>query len=236
MRDDFKIPTRRALASRAGQRCSNPSCRRATSKADPGNSENWLDLGVAGHITAASPGGPRYDPALTQQQRRSASNGIWLCHHCGKEVDSAASTYTVDTLRTWKAQAEACTARDAASTFDEIARLIADLEHVLTRISDFIQDRQDTSPLYGLVGAREAEWHDKTRDLMRHSTDTQTLWDASVAPLVADSLVRASGIIGDQHPSIAEARRVFSYARTNLLVMADMAEALEELRTHLLLR
>lgn len=77
MRDDFPEDVKRTLAGRAAQICSNPDCQTITSgpQDDPTKA---LNIGVAAHITAASPGGARYDDSLTSEQRRSALNGIWL--------------------------------------------------------------------------------------------------------------------------------------------------------------
>ena len=236
VRDEFSAATRKTLVARAGMRCSNPSCRRATAKADPTDTENWIDLGVAAHITAASQRGPRYDGSLSREQRCSAHNGVWLCHHCAKEVDSTESTYEIATLRTWKEQAEACTARDAAATLDAIAQLIADIESTRGAISAYVEERQATDPVIGLVGASRGEWSTRTKELMRHSTTTQTDWDSRVAPLVVDCLTRATGLLGEHHPAISQASTVSRYARTNLLCMKDMAETLDALRTHLLFR
>lgn len=60
-------------------------------------------------MTAASAGGPRYDPSLTRQQRRSPENGVWLCQNCAKLVDSDPLRYPAELLHTWKAQTEAST-------------------------------------------------------------------------------------------------------------------------------
>jgi hypothetical protein len=38
-------------------------------------------------MTAASPGGPRYDPSLTQKERGEISNAIFLCAVCADVVD-----------------------------------------------------------------------------------------------------------------------------------------------------
>ncbi len=61
---------------------------------------------MAAHITAASAGGPRYDPTLTPEERRSVTNGIWTCQNHGKEVDDDVVRYSADTLRAWKHHAE----------------------------------------------------------------------------------------------------------------------------------
>jgi len=58
MCDDFPMSIKDVLAKRVGLRCSNPDCRQLTSgpQEDPANATN---IGVASHITAASPDGPR---------------------------------------------------------------------------------------------------------------------------------------------------------------------------------
>jgi hypothetical protein len=66
-RDDFSTKTIEALAKRVGALCSNPDCGRPTlgPHSDPGA---WTNLGVAAHIVAASPGGPRADSTMTAEQ------------------------------------------------------------------------------------------------------------------------------------------------------------------------
>lgn len=104
-RDDFGKKTKDTLAKRAGFLCSNPLCRRSTSgpHSDPTSTVN---VGVAAHITAASPGGPRFDSRMTSADRRKSTNGIWLCQVCAKLVDDDVGSYTVDALKRWKADAE----------------------------------------------------------------------------------------------------------------------------------
>jgi hypothetical protein len=110
MRDDFSPATKELLAKRVGYRCSNPMCRQPTSgpQEDP---MGTINVGVAAHVTAASPDGPRYDASLTPEQRRSAANGIWCCQTCGKLVDNDESRYSVATLQDWKQIAETAAVR-----------------------------------------------------------------------------------------------------------------------------
>lgn len=108
--DEFSPATRRKLAARAAHRCSQPGCRAVTTGpgADP---DTVVDVGMAAHITAAAPGGPRYDASLTHEERSAASNGIWTCQRCGKLIDSDQSKHTPALLRRWKREAEDRAAR-----------------------------------------------------------------------------------------------------------------------------
>ena len=101
MRDDFSRKIIDLLAKRAGNKCSNPDCWQLTSgpQTDPNKAVN---VGVAAHITAASPGGPRFDINLISKDRKSISNGIWLCQKCAKLVDNDPIRYTVKKLMNWK--------------------------------------------------------------------------------------------------------------------------------------
>jgi hypothetical protein len=108
-RDDFTQRTKETLAKRVGCRCSNPECRALTT-GPHSDGAKAVCLGVAAHITAASPGGPRYNESLSTEQRKSADNGIWLCQMCGKLVDDDVPVFSVDILHDWKNQSEDLTA------------------------------------------------------------------------------------------------------------------------------
>ncbi|HCU33969.1 MAG TPA: HNH endonuclease [Armatimonadetes bacterium] len=63
-------------------------------------------MGEAAHITGAAPGGPRYDPDLTHEQRSCIDNGIWLCAKCATLVDKDREHYPAGRLREWREWAE----------------------------------------------------------------------------------------------------------------------------------
>lgn len=65
-----------------------------------------MSVGKAAHITAASPGGARYDPTLTREQRRDQSNGIWMCAVHADQIDRDEEHFTVELLHKWKQEAE----------------------------------------------------------------------------------------------------------------------------------
>ncbi|MDC5514226.1 hypothetical protein V8P92_14200 [Acinetobacter baumannii] len=104
-RDNFSEKVKKLLQERAGNHCSNPSCRCLTS------GPNYDDMkasriGVAAHISAAAQGGPRYDIRLSSEERKSINNGIWLCQNCAKLIDSDENFYTKQCIIEWKRIAE----------------------------------------------------------------------------------------------------------------------------------
>jgi hypothetical protein len=102
---DFAEATVEVLAKRVAYLCSRASCRRRT--VGPHSNERKATLvGEAAHICAASPGGPRYDPSMSDEGRRSPDNGIWLCANCATEIDKDPPRFPVSLLRQWKEAAE----------------------------------------------------------------------------------------------------------------------------------
>src|SRR5260370_33047062 len=99
-RDEFSQGVKRALAHGVRLLCSNPSCRAPTAgpQKDPSKA---VSVGVAAHITGASPGGPRFDSKMTERERRGASNGIWLCQDWAKLIDRDPQTFTGRLLAGW---------------------------------------------------------------------------------------------------------------------------------------
>lgn len=110
-RDDFLENTKRVLAERAAYLCSNPICRTLTVGPHSHPSKSLKD-GIAAHICAAAPEGPRYDPNQTSEERRSIENGIWLCHNCSDLVDKDEQRYGKDLLLQWKQQHETFVRQD----------------------------------------------------------------------------------------------------------------------------
>ena len=105
-RDNFSEETKRIAAGRVGYRCSFPKCPNSTIGASMENPKKTSRTGVAAHICAAAEGGPRYDKNMTEAARKSVENCIWLCQTHAKLIDTDTSTYSVEVLRRWKADAE----------------------------------------------------------------------------------------------------------------------------------
>jgi hypothetical protein len=122
-RDDFSEATRHHLARSVNYHCSK--CGAPTAAPYTGGGKS-ITTGVAAHICAAAPGGPRFDPNMTSSQRRHYDNGIWLCAAHAPLVDQDWPAYTVDELKAMKQRAEAKAASDL-----EHAKEQARLEPVL---------------------------------------------------------------------------------------------------------
>lgn len=105
MRDDFPENIKNTLAKRVAFICSNPACNMSTIGPNS-NANSTTSIGVAAHITAASPGGKRYDHSANTEKRASIENAIWLCQSCSKLIDSDESKYSIKLLNEWKLRAE----------------------------------------------------------------------------------------------------------------------------------
>ena len=68
-----------------------------------------------------APGGPRYNPDLSPEQRRSAENGVWLCQTCAKLIDNDVVRYPETVIRAWKTLAEHNAALNVGKTKRPIA-------------------------------------------------------------------------------------------------------------------
>ena len=85
-------PVKIALALRSGNRCALPSCRRLLSS-EPHDDE-YVMLGVAAHIAGQRSGGTRglpsarFDAAMTDEQRNSLANLLYVCPDCHAMIDA----------------------------------------------------------------------------------------------------------------------------------------------------
>jgi hypothetical protein len=136
-------------------KCSNPDCRKPTSGPHQ-LPEKAVSIGVASHITAASPGGPRYDSGLSTTARRAVHNGIWLCQSCAKLVDSDQNRYDAARLRQWKRDSEAETRRELEG--GSITRVDMRPRPLRSRL-DLLRDLPYVPPLDSLKRAGGL-WHE----------------------------------------------------------------------------
>ena len=100
------MKVRDLLADRAGHECSFPTCQRRTIGPGAGSQE-VSGSGIAAHIYAASPNGPRGQSGLSVKELAGLENGIWLCSDHAKLVDNNRGRgYSPETLLSFKALQE----------------------------------------------------------------------------------------------------------------------------------
>ena len=100
----FSRETSRSLCVRVGTVCSNRACRAPTMDVAQGDSPAIEGRAIAIH--ALVPGGPRYDAAQTEDERRSIHNAVWLCGACAALVESDEVRFPAPVLRAWRADSE----------------------------------------------------------------------------------------------------------------------------------
>jgi hypothetical protein len=110
-RDDFSAKVKQAVAARAGWHCSFTGCAKLTVGPSEEAPDASTKIGEAAHICAASPGGRRYDPSMTPDERAGINNAMWLCSDHAKLIDRDEATYTAEELRAMKREHEAACAR-----------------------------------------------------------------------------------------------------------------------------
>jgi hypothetical protein len=110
-RDEFSEKVRRAVAARAGWRCSLAECGKLTVGPSDEGPDKSTNIGEAAHICAASQGGRRYDASMTPDERSGIDNAMWLCSDHAKLIDRDEVTYTAQRLRVIKREHEAACAR-----------------------------------------------------------------------------------------------------------------------------
>jgi len=178
MRDEFSERVKTTLALRVGYHCSNPECPTITSGPayDPQKS---VIIGVAAHITAASPGGPRYDSTLSPEERKGPENGIWLCQSCAKLIDSDERRYTCDVLYKWKRDAEARALRSIeGGSFPTVGweerPSVSLLANQVDHLAALLSEEADRGTEQALEGWREGRRDEAVRWVAKWKDDTAT--------------------------------------------------------------
>jgi hypothetical protein len=126
-RDEFSPATKRFVALRAGYRCSFTGCRVQTVGPSSESPSAYTSIGEVAHISGASPGGPRYQPAMSPEERVHISNAMWVCANHARLIDRDTSTFTVEALLIMKSRHEAAMAEalrgstGAGSSYDLVA-------------------------------------------------------------------------------------------------------------------
>ncbi len=147
MASDFSIQACLTLAFRAAVTCSNPECLAVTAGPSDAYPDLKLKVGEAAHICAARDKQARYEKDMTDKERSSPENGIWLCAHCHALVDkNRGADFPTPLIRDWKRQHE-----------DRIRSLVMSHRSLLpalrrkTEEGQIAQDVVDTLEIHGAL-------------------------------------------------------------------------------------
>lgn len=99
-RKPITTKTLRHLFALSGNRCAHPECDHILVNDD------GLFVAQIAHVSAAEPGGPRYNDSLDDEFRRSAENLIILCYRHHRELDMNPSA-TAEEITAMKREHEA---------------------------------------------------------------------------------------------------------------------------------
>lgn len=159
-KNDFSDKIKNKLFRNCGGICSNPNCRCFTSFSSDSEVGSTTLVGEACHIISCSKdGGKRRYPEVSDEERQSYYNGIWLCVKCHKIIDSDEITYTVELLHKWKDDAEKEHKKrvlnnikvstkteklnkydlSAKNTLDEILKYINEIKDILKTVNNYYQ-------------------------------------------------------------------------------------------------
>lgn len=141
-------PTIKRLFAMSGNRCAFPKCSKAIV-----DSATGAITGHVCHIKGAKPGGPRYDPQQSDDERHGFTNLILRCvpHH--SIIDSDEESYTVERLIRMKADHEA-SSENAGELPDDLAVLLSIAEVGVTGGSVIFAS--------GQIGGQTAHQDDRT--------------------------------------------------------------------------
>lgn len=93
--------TKKQLFGASGNQCAHPDCDQELV-----DIEAEFVIGVIAHIHAESPGGPRYDPDMSEEERSSVSNLMVLCPTHHTMIDQNPGEYPAELLKDWKQEHE----------------------------------------------------------------------------------------------------------------------------------
>jgi len=142
------VATVKRLFAVSGNRCAFPGC--ALPLVDEASGKV---TGRICNIKADSPGGPRYDPEQSEEERHGFANLVLMCplHH--DVIDSDVETYTVENLLEIKARHEARYAGGAEPSDDVARQFLPEFAELLERLRGLLaEDRTLAARLAAITG------------------------------------------------------------------------------------
>lgn len=216
---DYTKGTDMALAALSGGLCYWPGCPEPMVRYVNGEPHF---IGQRVHIRGAHSGSARYDPAMTDDQRRNAENLVLMCepHHQIVDVRQP-KLYPVEILTRWKTQREA-EPREALKRLREVTP--SGLRKI---VADGLKDH-DTRLLQALnrLESNDHESAELMRGLVDELTEAYSRLRTGIDPDVVDELHRASrNLLRTMDPDVID---VLGTAARDLTKMQSTMEAFIE--------
>lgn len=150
----IKKETLRDLSIRSKNQCAFPGCSHPLLNAE------GIYIAELCHIEAAEPGGQRFNPHQTDEERRSIDNLLFLCHRHHKETDDE-SEYTVARLREIKRAHEALpdVVFDSALLLQRLEEIAQEQASIRSCLQSASISNQAEAPVFPIVGPElREEW------------------------------------------------------------------------------
>jgi len=170
-RDNFSPDTKRVVMSRAHFMCSHPKCRAHLLGGSEADDTGYAHVGQCAHIHAAAPGGPRYDEKQTSEERKSATNCIYLCANHATLIDKfEGRDFPASTLRAWKRDHEAYVRKIQGKPLiglpldDDVVEIAAD--HIKVAIQGSKMSHDMRGLLVGAMDSQNSNDFDSARCLL----------------------------------------------------------------------
>ncbi len=105
MSGNIPLKDQKILCTKSGNRCAIPKCRKEL-VIDRTEDDCESIIGEMAHIKGEKPTAPRYNSDMTDNERNSYENLIFVCGNCHKIIDDQRNTYTSEKLHEVKKQHE----------------------------------------------------------------------------------------------------------------------------------
>jgi hypothetical protein len=181
-RKPIKPSVLHALFAKSGNTCAFPGC------THPLVERETIFVAQVCHIEAAEPGGPRFNPSQTDDERRAYENLVLMCYRHHKVTDEV-SDFSVERMRDMKRAHEGANSSSQFKVGDRIIKVISQemetywaaiaLEHSLHHVADDFKIAIDTNKVYAaLVVQLHSAFDDLARSADRLAADP--LYDDAV--------------------------------------------------------
>jgi len=187
---DYTTGTDMALANLSGGLCYWPGCPEPILRRVDGE---MYFIGQRVHIRGAYHGSARYDPAMTDDQRRSITNLVAMCKPHHEVIDiRQPELYPVEILLRWKAQRE-------ASPSEALLRLREVTPSGLRKIvaDGFREHDARLAKALGRLEGSDREAASLMRSLLDELTEAYSRLRDGIDPDTVDLLHRASVNLGE---------------------------------------